>query len=143
MLNNRPDIAVERVAEETVAVEATREDIISRLRTSGEFFIQFFLAEELTHPVPDFHIDTWSLMTDMSVDRVVCALPRGHAKTTLAKLAAVHHFLFSPWRFITYTSNTAGVAQEATKDIMNFIRGDNFAAVFGPPELEVDRANSG
>src|SRR5665213_1886961 len=128
---------------DTVPVQVARGDIIEKLRTNGEYFIQFFLGEELTHAVPDFHIDCWSLLIDPVVDKVALALPRGHAKTTLAKLACVHAFLFSPWRFLTYTSNTATIAQEACKDVMNYMRSENFIAVFGELYFEVDRDNSG
>ena len=44
--NARPD---------TVDGVATRAQIIERLQDDGEFFIEFFLHEELTSPVPFFH----------------------------------------------------------------------------------------
>lgn len=143
MFRTNEDPFQEHVAAETTPVNITRQEIIHELRVNGEFFIQFFLAEELTFRVPHFHLDCWALMTHPTADRVANALPRGHAKTTLSKLATVWHFLFSPWRFMVYLSNTGPVAQEAVKDIINYMRSDNFIAVFGALDFEVERDNTG
>lgn len=124
-----------------VAIDRTA--VITALKNSGAFFIQFNLGEELIHDVPEFHTDCWNLFTSPGVDRVALALPRGHAKTTLAKLACVYHFLFTPIKFIVYASNTAAIAIEACKDVVNFMRSDNFRSVFGDLEFSVNRDGSG
>jgi len=124
-------------------VSITRGEAVSALRSSGVFFIQTFLGEELAHDVPDFHLDSWELMTRPGIDRVALALPRSHAKTTLAKLACVWHFLFTEVKFIVYASNTALIAVEACKDIINYMRSPNFVALFGNLEFAVERDGSG
>jgi hypothetical protein len=118
-------------------------EIVAALRDDCTFFMNFFLAEELSFPVPAFHPSTWEYMTRVSVEQVAIALPRGHAKTTLAKLAAVWYLLFTPFRFIIYVSNTHTVAAEACRDIMNYIRSDNFVSVFGLVEFEVMQDQKG
>lgn len=114
-----------------VRTQASRAAIISYLREDPEFLIQFFLGDELTLPVPDIHIEVFALMTHEDVDRFVCAIPRDHAKTTIAKLAVIWYLLFSDYRFVVYMSCTTTIAIPATNDIVNFLEGDNFKSVFG------------
>lgn len=113
------------------------------LSHGGELFIQFFLGEELVFPVPKFHIDSFKLLLASTVSRIALALPRGHAKTTLAKLAVVWYFLFSDYKFVVYISNTATVAAAACNDIINFLQGPNCRAVFGEIQWETERRGEG
>lgn len=120
---------------ETVQVESIRGEIIERLRTDPEFFLEFFLGESLSLKVPRAHCEIWQLLTGTSVQRVLLAIPRGHAKTTLAKLSVVWHFLFTNHRFCLYVSNTNGIALNAVKDIEGYLRCANYVAVFGEIEI--------
>ena len=113
-------------------VEVDIDDLIKALKDYGETFIQFFLAQELTYPVPDFHKNKiWPMMIKQEIKKVAIAVPRGHAKTTLAKLAVIWHFLFGNVRFAVYLSNTAAIAISACKDIIDFMQCENFKSVFG------------
>src|SRR6185369_7224910 len=85
----------------------------------------------------------WEYLTRVDIEQVALALPRGHAKTTLAKLAVVWYLLFTPFRFCIYVSNTHSIAAEACRDVMNYIRSDNFVAVFGPVQFEVMQDQKG
>lgn len=118
-------------ADSVVRTQISRADLILNLEHNQEFFIQFFLGDELTLPVPQIHIDILKLMTHEDVDRFVCAIPRDHAKTTIAKLACIWYLLFSDYRFIVYMSCTTTIAIPATNDIVNFLETDNFKSVFG------------
>ena len=115
------------------------------LRVDPEFFINFFLGEEITVPVPDFHKVVFGQMVnqDTAHKYFACAIPRDHAKTTLAKLAVIWFYLFSPYRFVLYLSNTAPIAIEACRDIANFIESENFVAVFGAVEWIVRQEGTG
>lgn len=101
------------------------------LENDEEFFIQFFLGDELTLSVPQFHIDVFHLMTSTAVRLCVFALPRDHAKTTLAKLACVRYWLFSKFQFIIYLSNVSALAVAACTDIIAFIESENFRSIYG------------
>ena len=116
---------------DTVDAVATREEIIERLKWDGEFFIEFHLADELSSPVPRFHVEVWGLLTSTAMQRVLLAIPRDHAKTTLSKLAVVWYFLFTNHRFCVYLSNTNTIAKNACKDIMGYMKSANFVSVFG------------
>lgn len=113
-------------------VQVDYADLEMSLRSDGEMFINFFLYEELTYQVPQFHLDCWGWLTNDEILRIVLALPRNHAKTTLAKLAVVRYFIFTDVRFIVYVSNTASIAKDACRDIINFLECENFITVFGP-----------
>jgi hypothetical protein len=128
---------------ETQDVQMSKADIIEALHKDGKFFINFFLAEELTFAVPEFHVECWNLITTEIILYIALALPRGHAKTTLSKLCCIWYLLFTDTRFIVYVSNTAPIASEACKDIIAYLRSDNFIDVFGSPEFEVDREGHG
>jgi hypothetical protein len=121
---------------ETVEGEATRFEIVQQLQTNGEFFIEFFLHEELSMPVPTFHSEElWPLLTSTAMSRVLLAIPRGHAKTTLAKLAVVWYYLFTNHRFCVYVSNTNTIATNACKDIIAYLKSPNFVRVYGNIKL--------
>lgn len=121
---------------ETVDAIASRGEIVKKLEEDGEFFIDFFLHEELTSPVPYFHSkEIWPLLTNTAMQRVLLAIPRDHAKTTLSKLAVIWYFLFTNHRFCAYVANTNARAKDACRDIVGFLKGGNFEAVFGKVKM--------
>ncbi len=124
-------------------VNMSRRELEYALEHNTEFFIEFNLGDELTYPVPHFHKVSFSLLISSSVARVALALPRGHAKTTLAKLACLWYFLFTDIRFIVYVSNTATIAQAACADIINYMQTANFIAVFGRVEWIKNQGGDG
>lgn len=113
------------------------------LKDDPEMFIQFNLGEDLIFDVPFFHIDIFLLLTSTTAMRAVLAIPRGHAKTTLSKLAVVHYFLFTDFSFIVYVSNTNPVAKEAVSDIIGFMHTENFIQVWGEIEMITKNASTG
>jgi hypothetical protein len=117
---------------ETVDASATVAEIDQRLKEDGEFFIEFFLADELTSPVPFFHYgEIWPLLTDTAMQRVLLAIPRDHAKTTLSKLCVVWYFKYTNHMFCAYLSNTNAIAKNACKDIIGYFNSPNFVNTFG------------
>lgn len=123
---------------DTVEAMAQINEIKALLRVDAEFFIEFFLAQELTSEVPEFHKEIWASMTDSDKQRILLAIPRDHAKTTLAKLAVVWYFLFTSHRFCVYLSNTNTIAKNACKDVIGFLRSPNFEMVFGKIKFSKD-----
>jgi len=118
--------------------------IVTALEHDSEFFIEYFMGEELTEAVPKFHVDVFDDFRDKAVRRMAEAVPRDHAKTTLAKLACPFHWLFvDEVEFIVYLSNTSTLAIEACRDVMRFMESDNFIAAFGGINYEVQRVGEG
>jgi len=113
------------------------------LQHDEEFFIQFFLGDELTLAVPKFHIDVFHLMTSTAVRLCAFAIPRDHAKTTLAKLACIKYWLFSSFQFIIYLSNVSATAVAACKDIIGFIESENFRSIYGDAVFDIRQEGVG
>lgn len=126
-----------------IAVQASKEEIKFALKTDPEFLINFFIADELLFPVPKFHIEIFLLMISGDVRQLAIAVPRDHAKTTLAKLACVWYFLFSDYRFILYQSLTVGIAIPSVNDIIKYMQCDNFIAVFGQIKFKSQQDGKG
>ena len=116
---------------DTADVDADTAQVIRLLRIDYEFFIEFFLGEALDLAVPLFHGEIWNIITDQSKERALLAIPRDHAKTTLAKLSVIWHWLFTSHRFCVYLSNTNPIAKGACKDILDFMSHPNFESIFG------------
>lgn len=125
------------------SVQMSNREIKAALQHDDEFFIQFFLGDIVDRGIPPFHPKLLRLMTAWDVPRAAFAVPRDHAKTTLAKLAAVKYFLFSQYRFGVYLSNTAPIAISATNDIVGFLESENCRAVFGEIEWHVRKDGDG
>lgn len=133
-----PEVAFEYELEDDAgAGPETQEALIERyktwqlLKTSGEFFIEFFHGDSIEFDVPQVHKDVWHWFTSTALARVLLAIPRDHAKTTLAKLGVIWYWLYTEHRFAIYLSNVNTRAKDACRDIMAFLRCDNFRATFG------------
>lgn len=116
---------------ETAEAQTDKKSIIELLRSSGEFFIEFFLGDQIEFQVPGFHKEVWYWFTSTALPRILLAIPREHAKTTLAKLGVIWYWLFTDHRFCIYLQNTLAKAKDSCRDIFNFLRCDNFISVFG------------
>jgi hypothetical protein len=119
----------------TEAVEVNVRELRALLRVDCELFVEFFLNDQLDMPVPEFHKEIWGLLTDTEKERILLAIPRDHAKTTLAKLVVVWYWLFTTHRFCAYLSNTNAIAKGACKDIIEFLNHPNFVQVFGKVDM--------
>lgn len=97
----------------------------------AELWLNFLLAEQLTLPVPDFHIVGFNHMVNMTVSKIALAWPRGYAKTTIAKCAAVWHWVYTKVKFIVYASATSPLAKLACTDIIEMLETENFQAMYG------------
>lgn len=116
---------------DTASADMNRKQVIELLKHSADFIIEFFLGEDLTFKVPQLHKDVWFWFTNIELIRILLAIPRDHAKTTLAKIGVIWYWLFTDHRFCIYLSSTLSKSKDACRDIMGFLKCDNFRAVFG------------
>lgn len=119
---------------QTAEVNINELQLKTAMRHDPETFMQFFLFNELTRPIPEFHKDVFREMTHSDVKRLVIAIPRGHNKTTLAKLTAAWYLIFSDFRFVLYVSGSHDLVVPYVNDIASFFESENFIALFGPVE---------
>lgn len=117
-------------------------DMLRAMRTDCVTFFAFYLGESLTLEVPEFHQRIWGelleLIQTLNQRRVVeylrklFAVPREHAKSTIAKLAAILFLKYSDLAFVLYVSKTNGIAKNAIRDIIIWLQSENEARLFGP-----------
>lgn len=119
------------------------EELKVAMRDDCVTILSFYLEDKLDLAVPELHIEIWDELVVMvktvsnladwadHIQKVFC-VPRGHAKSTLIKLAVILFFRYSPIRFVLYTSLTSGLAKAACKDIVGWLTSEKDNAVFGP-----------
>lgn len=122
--------------DEVTPVSLSYAEVRQALKTDLEFMLNFFLSDQKLLRTPDFHLILWKLLITIEAYRVVLAIPRGHSKTTLSKLAVIWYLLFTPYRFCVYVSHTATSAANAARDIINMLESDNFISAFGVIRFE-------
>lgn len=129
--------------ENTTFAMADLASVIEQLHHDREFLIEFFIPDQLKWPVPPIHCEIMDWLLDTTAVYLVIAVPRDHAKTTLAKVAVCWYLLFTPYRFPVYVSNTFSIARNACKDILKYLQSPNFVSVFGHIELEKESETEG
>lgn len=95
--------------------------------------------------VPDLHVIMFDRMVNSREDAFVGAVPRDHAKTTVAKLVILWFLLYEDYSFPLYISDTHGVAAEAVSDVWDYLTSEEFIALTGEPVqgLGVERRADG
>ena len=121
-------------APETRNADLDVDTLVRLLYVSEEAYFNFFIPEELILEVPELHKVVFRRMTDLNPKRKkkVFALPRGHAKTTIAKLAVSKLFLFTDLKHGVFVSKTQGHATHCVDDIIDYLQTPNCEALFGP-----------
>lgn len=130
---------------DSVTVQVDRLALMQALRTDCVTFLSFYLGPELTLEVPDFHQEIWHellvLIQESEKEQVQAFLkklfgvPREHAKSTLAKLAAILFLKYTDLSFVLYVSKTNGVAKNAIRDIIHWLSSENETRLFGQMKL--------
>lgn len=113
--------------------EAMRNDCVT--------FFSVYLGDQLTLEVPELHEEIWdelvkivrqvNLRQFVGAIRKLFCVPRGHAKSTLTKLAVILFLRYSRLRFALYASLTSNIAKAACRDIVNWLTSPNDQAIFG------------
>jgi hypothetical protein len=112
------------------------------LRNDVVTVLAFYLKDELDLEVPQLHEEIWDELLEIldqvnSLDFVVGHLqklfcvPRGHAKSTITKLAVILFLRYSRFKFALYASLTAGIAKNAIKDIIAWLTSEDDERVWG------------
>ena len=131
-------------ADDMLLVEMSPEELREGLATSNEFVLEYYLAEEIEDCVPDFHVlvaeEMWAPNQTLPF---VAALPRGHAKSTIAKVGCLKRLYYTDTRFIVYVSNTHGLAANALSDVWDMINGAENIAAHGFPKPRLVRVSDG
>lgn len=127
-------------------VDVDRKELLLAIRTDCVSFFALYLGEDLTMAVPDLHIEVWDelLAAVESINqrqvglvlRKLFAIPRGFAKSTIAKLAAILFIKYTYFKFVLYASKTGANAKNAIRDILIWLQSDQESQLFGKAILE-------
>jgi hypothetical protein len=129
-----------------VRVEFDRAELKQAIARDCITALTFYLGEELTLEVPAFHEEIWGELVRY-LDRVsepeflvghlqkLFAVPREHSKSTLAKVAVIIFMRYSPLSFTLYISRTSGIALNAIKDVVAFMKSENEVELYGQPTV--------
>jgi hypothetical protein len=134
--------------------DVDRNMLIAAIRRDCEVFLSFYMGDELTLEVPQFHVELWDeflqLLDEVNEpDRLVGILqkllgvPRGHSKTTLIKLAIILFFRYSRLSYCAYLSNTFAAALSAIKDISEWLQSPQEIELYGAPKIEKSSETDG
>lgn len=126
---------------EQVAVNA--QDMIERLRYDYRLFLALYLGDLMEMPSPEFHITLFSRMVSLEVPKSVYAIPRGFAKTTVARAVCDHIFIYSDICNVFYVSNTLAGAVPSVRAIAKFLKSANFEAIYGHVEFTIEQDGKG
>jgi len=127
----------------SVVVRVDRAELLHAIRTDCVTILSFYLGDELTLEVPEFHQEIWQELLVyleevrnprfmIGVLKKLFCVPRDHAKSTLSKLAVILFMRYSPFKFCVYASNTINVALQAIKDIIKWLDSEQDLALYGP-----------
>lgn len=125
-------------------VTIDRAELLSAIRHDCVSFLAFYIGEELTLEVPQFHEEIWEELLSF-VEQVnqphfivghlhkLFAVPREHSKSTLAKLAVILFMRYSILSFTLYVSRTGPIAKRALKDVVAWITSPQEVDLYGTP----------
>lgn len=124
-------------------VRVSKSELLESIRTDCLTVLSFYLGDELDLEVPEFHVAIWNQFLEkllwvrdpthlVGMAKKLFCVPRGHSKSTLAKLCVILFLRYSPFRFVMYVSNTIALGIQAIKDILSWFESVQEAALYGP-----------
>lgn len=126
--------------------EIDKQQLIQLIHRDCEVALSFYIGEELTLGVPEFHKEIWdefiALLDEVNQPDMLVGIlhkllgvPREHAKTTLTKVACIIFLRYSRLSFLAYISNTAPSALNAIKDIKAWLTSPQEIELYGAPDV--------
>lgn len=141
------------VFDEIRPVEMSVDEIKEAMRRDCVTFLAVYIQDELTLEVPALHEEIWAefvrIIDSVNLDtwnghiqKLFC-VPRGHAKSTLTKLAVILFLRYSKLSFALYASLTKPISTNACKDIVAWLRSPQDEQIYGPTEMHQANDNLG
>lgn len=106
----------------------SKAELLIAMQTDCVVFFTFYLEDALDLEIPPFHEDIWGELLEFVIAlnqdgaiktlKKLFAVPREHAKSTIAKLAAILFLKYTRLSFLLYVSKTQGHGKNAIKDIL-------------------------
>ena len=121
----------------SAAVHVERSQIIEACRQDLNFLAPMAMPDTFEEDFPAVHLLIWQMLTAELVKetrgfpKIALGIPRGHAKTTIVKLAILYAILFTKRKYILVISSIEKHATNIIRDVMAMLEEDNIARTFG------------
>ena len=127
----------------TESIAITREDLIALASRDYDTFAGLLIPDVLECDINEYQRRVfWRMVTTQNL-RYACALPRGHIKTTLLKLAIIYIITYQNPRFPVYFAGTHPLAESAVSDVVGILSSAAYAQVYGAPKFTTQRGSRG
>lgn len=126
----------------TVNVSINSDDLIVLARSDYDTFASLLIPDRLIQSIDSYHRRVFWRMVSDEIPKYACALPRGHIKTTLLKLAFVYMLVYGKQTFPLFLAGSHNLAESGCSDIMDILQSENFAKVYGAVKLETHRTST-
>lgn len=128
----------------------SRSEVIEACRQDFNVFAALALGEGVfSEPFPDEYLMSFELikdaaqLKDRSDHKFVFGFPRGHGKTTVAKLIAAWLFVFTDKQYILVACSSEPKAESFIGDVFRILTSPNIMALFGNPEADAEKKSQG
>lgn len=135
-------------ATQTLATgDFTRQEVFNLCRDDLNFLAAMAMPTVFEHNFPPILLAIWSLLKDKANDnvelvfRLLLAIPRGHAKTTVIKLFVLWLILFTDRKFVLIICATSGKAEDFLADVWGYLAEPNIVNVFGNGHVAAEEDN--
>ena len=125
------------------SIALPREELIALASRDYDTFAGLLIPDVLENDIDVYQRRVfWRMVSEQNL-RYACALPRGHIKTTLLKLAIVYIVTYQKPRFPVFFAGTHALAESAVSDIVNIFSSAAYASVYGAPTFTTSRGSRG
>lgn len=127
---------------ELQSVNASPAQLIARARIDYDTFVAILIPEVLEKPISDYQRRVFWRMVSNDIPRYACALPRGHIKTVLMKMAFIYRLTYMPTVFPLFLAGTVNLAESGVTDIVNILKSDRYTQIYGEVTFTRQRSNT-
>lgn len=125
------------------SINADRATIISLARHDYDTFATLLISERMEYAINDYQRRVFWRMVNGDIQRYACALPRGHIKTVLLKLAIIYLLTYNPTIvFPLFLSGTHNLASEGVNDIVHILQSEQYTRIFGEVQFTRQQSNN-
>lgn len=143
------DLFGEAAPEKIEYIHADKEQIQQAARNDLNFLASLCMPNVFSVPFPTVLLSAWDLLkrfvenADKKFPQLALGIPRGHAKTTLAKLWIMYCILFTKKKFILIICATEQNAINILSDVVDMLSETNVLDTFGDWRLGIETNQQG
>ena len=128
----------------------SKSDLIELCRVDFNFFSALALGDQIFESeFPPEYLTAFEMIKESALDlsktdhKYVFGFPRGHAKTTVAKLIAAWILIFTEKRYILVGCSSEPKAESFIGDVYRVLTSPTFKKLFGDPSESAEKKSQG